>query len=256
MPVFLTKKSLTHAFSNLSAQFGTDTVLAMGNAPELVQNAVLTDIAPPKNPAKAETRVLTFLAAINGENGVEPVKLTVKEYSSNDSRNILPPKILEYFTKKKKSDTYNTLYDLKALEVVSVESTKKEFGDSASNPNSPDIQGAKSTPNSENGDSVSVADGPGHPMANNTPSSTISVLDLMNLVNGDAEKYIPKSAGKANEAGTKPIGESPVTGSLATSNSPASMNSIPQNCGNVKEYPGKENLSAAKLGAIASRRKR
>lgn len=168
MPVFLVKKSLTHAFSNLSAQFGTDTILAMGKAPELIQNAVLVNIAPPKNQAKPETRVFTFFAAINGENGIEPVKLTVKEFSTN-TENRIPEKIAQWFEKVKRSKTYNSLYDLKALEVIEIETAKKEFGASANDPRRQSQSGAKSTPN-----------------------STISVSDLMALVKGDAEKYIPK----------------------------------------------------------------
>jgi len=228
MPVFLTKKSLTHAFSNLNAQFGTDTILAMGNAPELIQNAVLTDIASPKNPAKSESRVLTFLAAINGENGIEPVKLTVKEYSSNTS-NRIPEKIAQWFSKTKRSDTYNSLYDLKALEVVGIESAKKEFGDSASAADSLGLPGAKSTPNSENGDSANDLQGPGQLEAKSTPSSDISVSDLIGLVKGDAEKYIPKPGGKTNEARPTTTGVEPTeVGTIASSIDHASMNSISQ----------------------------
>ena len=170
LPIFLTEKTFTHAFSNLTKDFGTDTILAMNHLPELVRSAVLTNASDPKNPNKPETKVYTFLAAIKGENGIEPVKLTVKEYESV-STSPLPKNILDYFRRNRTTRTNNRLYDVKALEVIGVEraEAEKEFGASAI-----------------------VAERPGRSVANSTPNSTIKVADLMGLVKGDAEKYIPK----------------------------------------------------------------
>lgn len=168
MPVFITRKSFTHSFSRLAADFGEDTLLALQEMPKLIREAVLVDVAAPKNPNKPEQRVMTFLAAIDSGKGVEPVKITVKEYDSNDG-NPMPKNILDYFTKAKESGKYRSLYDLKALEVVGIEGAKKELGASAI-----------------------VADGRSGPEANSTPNSSIRVADLLGLVKGDAEKYIPK----------------------------------------------------------------
>ena len=164
--IFLTEQSFTHAFSNLTSTFGEDTILAMGHIPEIIHEAVLANIAPPKNPRKAESRVFTFFAAIEGKNGIEPVKLTVKEYVGRKASEI-PQNIRRYFEENGDQETHNRLYDAEVLEVVAVEGIKKESGASASVANRKRL-GAKGTPN-----------------------STIKIADLLGLVNGDAKKYIP-----------------------------------------------------------------
>ncbi len=166
--VFITQYSFTHAFSNLTANFGVDTILAMDHISEIIREAVLTHIDPPKNPAKAESRVFTFFAAIHGENGVEPIKLKVKEYNEQNPKR-LPKNIREYFEENGVLETHNRLYDAVALEVIGIESAKRESGASASG-----------TDHSRR----SVAKG--------TPNSIIKIADLLNLVNGDAKKYIPQ----------------------------------------------------------------
>lgn len=165
--VFLTEKSFTHAFYNLKADFGTDTILTMGHIPQIIHEAILTSIDPPKNPAKAEKRVFTFFAAIEGENGIEPVKLTVKEYAENDMQR-LPINIRKYFENHGLISPHQRLYDAKALEVIAIESEKEEFDASASGTNRKKRSVAKGAPN-----------------------STIRVSDLLDLVKGEARKYIP-----------------------------------------------------------------
>ena len=167
--IFLTERSFTHAFSNLTSTFGEDTILAMGHIPEIIHEAVLTHIAPPKNPRKAESRVFTFFAAIEGKNGIEPVKLTVKEYIGRNPSEI-PQNIRKYFEENGWQETHNRLYDAEVLEVIAIEGTKKESGASASVTNRKRL-GAKGTPN-----------------------STIKIANLLGLVNGDAKKYIPLPA--------------------------------------------------------------
>ena len=164
--IFITNDSFTHAFSNLTGSFGEDTIRSMAHIPEIIKEAVLVDVRGPKDASKSEKMVYTFFAAIDGVNGVEPVKLTVKEFdfSNLDS---LKKNIRSYFEKNGIMENYNTLYDAKALEVIGIESIKKET----------DASGK-----------VSGID----PMAQTTSVSTISVADLLNLVKGDAEKYIPK----------------------------------------------------------------
>ena len=173
--IFLTQKSFTHAFSNLTKDFGEDTILAMDHISEIIHEAVLTHIAPPKNPRKAEARVFTFFAAIESERGTEPVKLTVKEYVGQKLSEI-PVNIRKYFEENGAQETHNRLYDAEVLEVIAVESAKKELGASASVANRKRL-GAKGTPN-----------------------STIKIADLLGLVNGDAEKYIPKPDISKNKA--------------------------------------------------------
>ena len=168
--VFLTPKSFTHAFSNLTKDFGEDTILAMDHISEIIHEAVLTHIAPPKNLRKAETRVFSFFAAIEGKRGIEPVKLTVKEYVGQKLSEI-PENIRKYFEENGVQETHNRLYDAEVLEVISVESAKKEPGASASVANRKRL-GAKGTPN-----------------------STIKIADLLALVNGEERKYIPLPAG-------------------------------------------------------------
>ena len=165
--IFLTKNSYTHAFSNLRSDFGEDTILAMKHIPEIIENAVLTDRAMPKDQTKAETEVLTFFGALRGNGGIEPVKLTVKVYDGSQTDR-MPQKIREYYEKNGTTDRYNRLYDAKALEVLSVErATEKETDASASG----------SAQNTEaKGTSV---------------STKISIAELLGLVNGEARKYIP-----------------------------------------------------------------
>ena len=218
MPIFLTNKSFTHSFSNLSADFGTDTLLALEHTPELLQNAVLVNTAQPKDTRKGETNVHTFFAAVNGENGTEPVKITVKEYADKPG-NTPPKNILAYFKAQKASKDYNTLYDLKALEVVGIESTKKEFGASASAANGETPSGAKSTPN-----------------------STISVANLLGLVKGDAEKYIPKNPQSINAVDP---GATPKADSVGTSMNGIPKNGVGVNGNSVNPEPGIKGTGAA-----------
>ena len=165
--IFLTEKSFTHAFSNLTSTFGEDTILAMGHIPEIIQEAVLTHIDPTNNPQKAETRVFTFFAAIKGKNGIEPIKLKVKEYIRREYE-AFPENIEKYFEENEADDTYNRLYDAKALEVIEIDGIKKESGASASDQTREKRDLTKGTPN-----------------------STIKVADLLGLVNEEYQKYIP-----------------------------------------------------------------
>ncbi len=108
----------------------------------------------------------TFFGAIESRNGIEPVKLTVKEFDFT-SMNALPKNIKSYYEKNGIMDKYNNLYDAKALEVIGIEGIKKES------------------------DASGRGDGE-TPPAQATSDSTISIADLLKLVKGDAKKYIPK----------------------------------------------------------------
>ena len=165
--IFLTPKSFSHAFTNLTADFGEDTIRSMAHIPEIIKDAVLVSVNEPKNSRKAESGVYTFFGAINGANGIEPVKLTVKEYDFK-SLDGMPQNIRNYFNRSGIMEQYDTLYDTQALEVIGIESIKEE----------PD---------------ASVKVGEQSPRAQDTSdSSEIKVADLLELVKGDAEKYIPE----------------------------------------------------------------
>ena len=164
--IFLTEKSFTHAYTNLTADFGEDTIRCMAHIPEIIKEAVLVDVANPKSENRREKKVYTFFGAVEGKNGIEPVKLTVKEFDFS-SMNALPKNIRSYFEKNGISDSYNSLYDTHALEVIGIEGIKKELDASG--------EGNGKTP-----------------QAQSTSNSTISIADLLNLVKGDAEKYIPQ----------------------------------------------------------------
>lgn len=148
-------------------------------------------------------------------------------------------------------ETAQTEQGLQQKQEAHIESAKKEFGDSASAANGQTPSGAKSTPN-----------------------STISVANLLGLVKGDAEKYIPKNPQSINavDPGATPKAESTVTAETATQstniNSPdatpkadsagTSMNSIPQNGaeinGNsVNPEPGIKGTGAAEQNPNGSR---
>lgn len=165
--IFITESSFTHAYSNLTKDFGEDTIRCMAHIPEIIENAVLISVDKPKDELKREKKVYTFFGAIQGTNGVEPVKLTVKEYDFN-SYDSVPKNIRNYFQKKGTAGKYSSLYDTEALTVVEVEKIKKE----------PDASGR----GNEYENSLARA----------TSDSTISISDLLDLVNGDAKKYIPK----------------------------------------------------------------
>lgn len=164
--IFLTEKSYTHAYSNLTSSFGEDTIRCMAHIPEIIENAVLVRVDDPKNPFKQETKVYTFFGAVDGVNGTEPVKLTVKEFDFK-SLDSVPQNIRSYFEKNGAAEQYNSLYDAHALEVVGIEGIKKE----------PDASGKVNEQSSQ---------------AQATSDSTISIEELLNLVKGDAEKYVPK----------------------------------------------------------------
>ena len=153
----------------------------MAHIPEIIQNAVLVHVEDPKNPNKQETKVYTFFGAIDGVGGVEPVKLIVKEYDFK-SENAVKKNIRKYFEENGIMEQYDTLYDAKALEVIGIEGVKKE----------PDASGKVNEQGSQ---------------AQATSDSTISVADLLNLVKGDAEKYLPKKQFSLSDSDGKQLSE-------------------------------------------------
>ena len=171
--IFLTDKSFSHSFSKLKKTFGEDSIRCMAHIREIIKEAVLVHIADPKDPTKSEKKVYTFFGAIDGIKGIEPVKLTVKEYDSS-SMSEVPENIRSYFEENGDMESYNSLYDARALEVIGIERVKKE----------PDDSGKVYEQGSE---------------ARATSDSIISVADLLDLVKGDAEKYLPQKEKSSSE---------------------------------------------------------
>ena len=160
-PLFIIPASITHTFSNV----GQENILLAKHLREIAENAILTHGEPSRNaPDDHTTGVYKFFGAVQTADGVQPVKLTVKEY--NVEGQTLPKAVLDLAKRLETGGTYATLYDGKVLVLEGVE---KETSSSA----------ASSTQ--------------GNPAPDNHPSvSVISVKDLLDLVKGEDTKYIPQ----------------------------------------------------------------
>ena len=156
--VFLTKKTFTHAFSNP----GEVQLNATEHLPELIENAILTHAEQADHGDTHAEGVYTFFAASRYGKQIRPVKLKVKEYSYSGQE--LPKNIKNYFENSPQG--FASTYDTVVLEVEEI--TESSFG--------------------------SVEDViQNEPFLDPKELSTISIADLLALVKGDAEKYLPKS---------------------------------------------------------------
>lgn len=164
--IFLTDKSYTHLFSNP----GEMQINAAERLPELIQNAVLTHAEAPDHGSEYADGVYTFFAAVKGER-ILPVKLKVKEYAYGGQ--LLPKNIRDYFGSN--PGDYASTYDTVVLEVEEIEeSSAGSARDTAKH---------------------GIAPGP-------EELSTVTVAELLGLVKGEAEKYVPKHK-MSQEDGTK-----------------------------------------------------
>ena len=154
--IFLTDKSYTHAFNNL----GEIQLNAAEHLPDLIENAVLTHAEPPAYGSEYTDGVYTFFAAAKAER-ILPVKLKVKEYSFEGQ--FLPKNIRDYFGSN--PGTYASSYDTVVLEVEEIEESPSGS--------------ARDT------EKHGIAPGP-------EELSTVTVAELLGLVKGEAEKYVPK----------------------------------------------------------------
>ena len=161
--IFLTEKSYTHAFNNI----GDIQLNAAEHLPGFIENAVLTHAEPPEHGSDYTDAVYTFFAAAKAQ-CVLPVKLKVKEYRVSGQD--LPKNIREYFDEN--PSEYASTYDTVVLEV---EEIKEDTSGSAKDMDRED------------------------PFLSPNMSSDIKVADLLDLVKGDAEKYIPKPAIKLSD---------------------------------------------------------
>ena len=161
-PVFITPHTLKHTFSNI----GFEQINAGKHLREIVESAVLTHAEEATHGADNVSGVYTLFGAVQTEQGIQPVKLKVKEYI-DDGRS-LPQFIKQYFEKNGKQNPYASAYDGRVLELESIE--KEEASSSALT--------------STELDSVRGE----HPSA----SSDIRLADLYDLVNSEYQKYLPQ----------------------------------------------------------------
>ena len=164
--VFVTPDSFTHSFSNL----GLEQIWAVRHLREIVENAVLTHAEPSRKAHFDQTTgIYTLFAAVRTDEGVVPVKIKVKEFRY--TRQALPQNVQAWMDAHGETGQYASLYDSKVLVLEKIE--KEEASSSALAPAKTGNAGDR------------------HPSA----SSFISIEELLNLVKGEAGKYIPSSGG-------------------------------------------------------------
>ena len=167
--MFITPHTIKHTFSNL----GWEQIELAEHLPELIENAVLTHAEPSRNaPGDHTTGVYTMFGAAMTDAGVQPVKLTVKEYNI-DGQDI-PATIKEYLGTGIQTETFAGVYDGKVLVLEGIE----KGGPSSS-----------ATTDTAQDAAVNYPSGP----------SEISVKDLLALVKGDAARYVPQTDKKGSK---------------------------------------------------------
>ena len=167
--VFVTPATLTHSFSNL----GMNNVHATRHLREIIENAVLTHAEPSRKAGDNTTGVYTLFGAVRTENGVQPVKLKVKEYRLRGQD--LPNHVKRYFTENGVMNPFSVAYDARVLVMEGIE--KEELSSSA------------------------LTDAANAAVKHPSSSSFISIQDLMRLVNSEYQKYLPKAGDAQQEAG-------------------------------------------------------
>lgn len=160
--IFLTRKSYTHLFSN----YGELQINAAEHLPEFIENAVLTHAEGATHGSEHTEGVYTFFAAAYAD-GVRPVKLKVKEYRNEGQQ--IPENVIKYFRSSPKE--YASSYDTVVLTVENIEGIP--------------------------GSAHSMTEKSAEKKRPSKPSEVI-VTDLLNLVKGNAEKYIPDKSKAEN----------------------------------------------------------
>lgn len=159
--LFINPNTASHSFSNP----GKENISMMKHMREIAENAILTHKEDSRSSQRDNTTgVYKFFGAVNTEDGVRPVKLTVKEY--NIVGQSLPNNVVNYLRSEPGRKTYANVYDGKVLVLEDIE---KETSSSAASPSA----------NAE--------------LDNHPSASEISVAELLNLVKGEDTKYIPQS---------------------------------------------------------------
>ena len=162
--IFLTKDSYTHTFNNI----GELQLNAAEHLPEFIENAVLTHSEPADHGNSYASGVYTFFAAAKTDQ-VLPVKLKVKEYRYSGQE--IPKNIKEYFENLPQgyASTYDTV-------VLAVEEIEKAPSGSVKDMNQQDS------------------------FLDPEELSVISIADLLNLVKGKAQEYVPKKIVAATDS--------------------------------------------------------
>ncbi len=187
--IFITPATVRHSFSNI----GWEQIELAEHLPEIIESAVLIHAEQSrKAPEDRTTGVYILLGAAMTDNGVQPVKLTVKEYSIKGQR--LPKDIESYYGTGSDPTTYADIYDGKVLILESIK--KEEPSGSATTDTAKNaavsypLGSLDESPSGSAGSAAAIV-----PTAQFHPSgpSKISVNDLLSLVKGTAAKYIPTS---------------------------------------------------------------
>ena len=158
--IFVTPATLTHSFSNA----GEDSIYAAKHLREILENAVLTYREPSRKTDDNSTGIYTLFGAVQTENGVQPVKVKVKEYWVGES--IPKREIQNFFDKNGVKDPYAYAYDERVLLLDSIEKEAPSGSATANTEQSP-------------------------PLSHPSSASAIRVQDLLSLVNGEYQKYVP-----------------------------------------------------------------
>ena len=219
--VFVTPKTLEHSFFN----GGQLQISAAKQIQQIIAHSVLTSAEPITHGDSNATGIYTLFGAVQTENGIQPVKLKVKEYQINGQS--IPQNIAEYFRQYGVPEQYASAYDNKVLSLESIEkedvsslAATMPFG--VNDPSTSSLKDASSS-------AATMPFGVNDP----STSSYITVADLMGLVNGDARRYLPNEKGETMsfKTGTK-MGYPSDTVSPDGSDIPSVDNSIRQNVGN------------------------
>lgn len=164
--VFINQRAIKHTLNN-----GTRTHRSLAaHLPELIENAVLTHGESSYRADDHTTGVFTLFSAAQTDAGIVPVKLKVKEYELAGQT---IPENVQGFLAEHPSDAYAMTYDGKLLVVEEIE---------------PD-------------GSTTTRSGTGPEAVSDPSGSTISVAELLGLVNDEgARKYIPEAETSAPRA--------------------------------------------------------
>ncbi len=184
--IFITPATVRHSFSNI----GWEQIELAEHLPEIIESAVLIHAEQSRKAPEDRTKgVYILLGVAKTDNGVQPVKLTVKEYSIKGQR--LPKDIESYYGTGSDPTTYADIYDGKVLILESIK--KEEPSGSATTDTAKNAAVSYPLGSLDEGPSGSAA--AIVPTAQFHPSgpSKISVNDLLSLVKGTAARYIPTS---------------------------------------------------------------
>lgn len=119
--IFFNEVGVKHSISN----DGAKNIYAADHIPKILENAILAFKQIDTHEKRKTDGIYVFFGAVRSEEGIEPVKITVKEYETKNV-SALPENIKRYFETNRKEDTFASAYDNKiAGKVFNVESIEK-----------------------------------------------------------------------------------------------------------------------------------